>query len=411
MWYQLHDSNAKLWRAANSFWQQLDRTVFNNSFAQNLPPSRIASAYIQGADRVFKEYEKPEFSIDTVTDAQGRQFHVQQTVVADLPFCRLLAFTKVDYLPVAKPREVFIVAPLSGHYATLLRDMVARMTADSDIVWITDWKNARDIPLSKGSFSFSDYVKYVEGFLQSLGRRVHVIAVCQPAVPVLAAASRMAERNDPMRPLSMILMGGPIDARESPTLVDSYATKHSIDWFRQKVIDTVPFGYAGAGRRVYPGFLQHFGFMAMNPQKHKKAYQDFVNNLISGNDDSVAKHIAFYNEYNAVLDLDAHFYLDTIEQVFQKFTLAEGTMVIDAEVVKPECIIDIAVLTIEGEKDDIAGVGQTKAALTLCSSLKPSLKRHLEVPGVGHYGIFSGSTFRSKTALVMFEWMDRAQQL
>lgn len=410
MWYQLHDANAKLWRSANSFWQQLDQTVFNNGFARNLPPSRIVSAYIQGADRVFKEYNKPEFGIEQVTDEKGQQFVVQQTVVMDLPFCRLLAFTKVGTDPTKKPREVFIVAPLSGHYATLLRDMVARMTADADIVWITDWKNARDVPLAAGNFSFSDYVKYVESFLQSLGRRVHVVAVCQPAVPVLAAASRMAEHNDPMRPLSLILMGGPIDARKSPTLVDSYATKNSIDWFRQRVIDTVPFGYAGAGRRVYPGFLQHFGFMAMNPQKHKKAYQDLVNNLISGNDDSVAKHIAFYDEYNAVLDLDAHFYLDTIEQVFQKFTLAEGTMVIDNEVVKPECIVDIAVFTIEGEKDDIAGVGQTKAALTLCSALENSRKRHLEVPGVGHYGIFSGSTFRAKTALAMFEWMDKAQQ-
>lgn len=409
MWYQLHDSQARMWRTANDFWQSIDKNFLANPLFNGLPAARITSAYLQGVNRLFKEYPKPSFDIDTVTAQSGNTFSVIEEVIMERPFCRLLRFTKAGAVAPLVPREVFIVAPLSGHYATLLRDMVTRMVADADVVWITDWSNARDVPLSQGAFGFADYVKYVENFLMFIGRRVHVVAVCQPAVPVLVAAARMAESDNPCRPLSLVLMGGPIDARKSPTLVDSYATKHSIHWFNTKVVDTVPLGYPGAGRRVYPGFLQHFGFMAMNPQRHQKAYQDLVNNLIQGNEDSVAKHFAFYNEYNAVLDLDAKFYIETVEEVFQKFSLAEGTMVIDGMPVKPEHIKDIAVFTVEGEKDDIAGVGQTKAALDLCTNLPDSLKRHLEVPGVGHYGVFSGSTFRNKTATAMFEWMDIAQ--
>ena len=241
--------------------------------------------------------------------------------------------------------------------------------------------------------------------MDHIGERVHVMAVCQPVVPVLMSASR--RHVHPNRPLSMTLIGGPVDARESPTKVDDYAKDHDMSWFKSRVIDYVPYGYAGAGRRVYPGFLQHFGFVAMNPGRHANAYRDFYQQLLQGDNSSADKHRIFYDEYNAVLDMDAGYYLETVEEVFQKFSLAKGEMVMDGQVIAPQHIRDIPLFTIEGEKDDIAGIGQTRAAHRLCSGLPQEMREHWEVEGVGHYGIFSGTTFRTIISPRIAQWQQK----
>jgi poly(3-hydroxybutyrate) depolymerase len=293
-----------------------------------------------------------------------------------------------------------IVAPLSGHYSTLLRDTVRTMLQGHK-VFITDWKNARLVPLSDGEFHLDDYVNYVQEFIRHLQKQYgncHVMSVCQPTVPVLAAVSLMASRGEQL-PLSMTMMGGPIDARKSPTSVNNLATQRSHNWFESNVIYRVPSNFPGAGRKVYPGFLQHTGFVAMNPDRHAKSHWDYFKDLVKGDGRSVDAHRQFYNEYNAVLDMDADYYLETIETVFQKFKLVEGTWDVRSESgklerVRPQDISDCALLTVEGELDDISGSGQTRAALDLCSGIAKTSKQHYEVKGAGHYGIFSGRRWR-----------------
>ena len=403
MWYTLYNSQAKVFRAIGEQWKAAS-SLWDNAYAKMALPitARRAGALAESMHRMFKEYPKPEFGIQSIFLDESTAVGVEQETVVDLPFARLLRFRKTGTTPTKHMSDCFIVAPLSGHYATLLRDTVKGMLVHSDNVFITDWKNVRDVPLSEGLFHLATYVHTIEQFMDHIGHRVHVMAVCQPVVPVLMSASR--RHAHPMRPLSMTLIGGPIDARKSPTLVNNYATEHDLNWFKQRVIDYVPFGYPGAGRRVYPGFLQHFGFVAMNPKRHEKAYQDFYKDLLKGDNSSAQKHRAFYDEYNAVLDLDAAYYIETIEEVFQKFTLAKGEMVMEGQPIVPSRIHDIALLTIEGEKDDIAGIGQTRAAQDLCTGLPEKLKRHWEVPEVGHYGVFSGSTFRRKVAPEIAAW-------
>jgi poly(3-hydroxybutyrate) depolymerase len=295
---------------------------------------------------------------------------------------------------------VLVVAPLSGHYATLLRDTVKQLLKDHK-VYITDWKNARLVPLSEGEFHLDDYVNYVQSFIrhiQATQGHCHVISVCQPTVPVLAAVSLMASRGETL-PLSMTMMGGPIDATKSPTAVNNLAMNKSYDWFENNVIYRVPANFPGAGRRVYPGFLQHSGFVAMNPDRHMKSHYDYFKDLIKGDDASAEQHRQFYDEYNAVLDMDADYYLETIATVFQDFKLVRGTWDVrseegDIERVRPQDISGCGLLTIEGELDDISGSGQTKAALKLCSGIAAGDKHHYEVKGAGHYGIFSGRRWR-----------------
>jgi len=292
------------------------------------------------------------------------------------------------------------VAPLSGHYATLLRDTVRTMLRDHK-VYITDWRNARLVPLEQGPFSLDDYVNYVQDFIRHLQREYgncHVMSVCQPTVPVLAAVSLMASRGEPT-PLTMTMMGGPIDARKSPTAVNNLAMNKSYEWFENNVIYRVPPSFPGAGRRVYPGFLQHSGFVAMNPDRHLSSHYDYFKHLIAGDDTSAEAHRQFYDEYNAVLDMDADYYLDTIRVVFQEFRLVDGTWDVTSpagkqERVRPEDIQTTAHLTIEGELDDISGSGQTEAAHGLCSSVPKARQKHIEVKGAGHYGIFSGRRWR-----------------
>jgi poly(3-hydroxybutyrate) depolymerase len=285
-----------------------------------------------------------------------------------------------------------VVAPLSGHHSTLLRDTV-RSLLQHHKVYITDWTDARMVPADQGPFGLDDYVGYVQDFIRHIGPHVHVISVCQPTVPVLAAVSVMASRGE-ATPLTMTMMGGPIDARKCPTAVNDLAIKKSHAWFENNVIYRVPMNFPGAGRRVYPGFMQYSGFVAMNPDRHVTSHYDYFLDLVRGDEGSVESHRAFYNEYNAVLDMPAEFYLDTIKKVFQDFALVNGTWVIGEQPVRPQDITDTALLTIEGELDDIAGAGQTSAAHGLCTGVPKQHHFHYDALGAGHYGIFSGRRWR-----------------
>jgi len=330
---------------------------------------------------------------------------IHERIEIDKPFCELRRFKRftddaATLTGLKGQPTVLIVAPLSGHYATLLRDTVKTMLKDHK-VYITDWKNARLVPLTDGEFHLDDYVNYVQEFIRHLQGKYgncHVISVCQPTVPVLAAVSLMASRGE-TTPLTMTMMGGPIDARKSPTSVNNLATNKSFEWFENNVIYKVPGNFPGAGRRVYPGFLQHTGFVAMNPDRHATSHYDYFKDLIKGDDASTEAHRKFYDEYNAVLDMDADYYLETIKTVFQDYSLVHGTWNVKnsqgkTELVRPQDISTTAMLTVEGELDDISGSGQTAAAHGLCSNIKPANRQHLEVPGAGHYGIFSGRRWR-----------------
>jgi len=354
--------------------------------------------------RLGKDYEKPEFGIRTV-DVDGVGVAIHERIEIDKPFCELRRFKRFsdDPATLAKLKDqpvVLIVAPLSGHYATLLRDTVRTMLTGHK-VYITDWKNARMVPMSEGEFHLDDYVNYVQEFirhLQATYGNCHVMSVCQPTVPVLAAVSLMASRGE-ATPLSMTMMGGPIDARRSPTAVNNLATQRSFEWFENNVIYRVPSNFPGAGRRVYPGFLQHTGFVAMNPDRHATSHYDYFKNLIKGDDASAEAHRKFYDEYNAVLDMDADYYLETIRTVFQDYSLVNGTWDVRSpegtpERVRPQDITGTALLTIEGELDDISGSGQTEAAQELCTGIPAAHREHFIVEGAGHYGIFSGRRWR-----------------
>ncbi len=329
--------------------------------------------------------KRPPFHIKPV-DVGNRLVAVEEEVVASTPFVSLLHFKKDLDRP--QPR-VLVVAPMSGHFATLLRATVQTLLIDHD-VYITDWHNVRDVPKEAGPFSLSTYVEEIVNCLHALGEGTHVVAVCQPVVPALAAAALMAEDDDPAQPRSLTLMGGPIDARCSPTEVNKLAISKPIDWFERKLTDAVPAGYKGAGRRVYPGFMQLAAFVAMNPERHKKAWADMAVALVDGDHAAYAKSRDFYDEYFAVMDLSADFYLETIRAVFQDYSLAKGELVVCGRKVDPGAIRKMALLTVEGERDDICGLGQTMAAQDLCRNVRTYRKVHHVQTGVGHYGVFSG---------------------
>ena len=370
-----------------------------------LPLAQRTAAMYSLFHRLGKDYEKPEFGIRRI-EVDGVEVAIDERIEIDKPFCQLRRFKRFSDSPAALRKlksqpPVLIIAPLSGHYATLLRDTVRTMLQDHK-VYIADWKNARTVPLTEGLFHLDDYVQYVRDFivhLQAKYGNCHIMSVCQPTVPVLAAVSLMASQGE-TTPVTMTMMGGPIDARRSPTAVNNLATQRSHAWFENNVIFRVPPNYPGAGRRVYPGFLQHAGFIAMNPDRHANSHYDYFQDLMRGDQSSVESHRKFYDEYNAVLDMDAAYYLETIETVFQKFSLPKGTW--DLRVpgsakpqrVRPQDIRHTSLLTIEGELDDISGSGQTQAAHSLCTGIPASERRHLEVKGAGHYGIFSGSRWR-----------------
>nr|WP_198970300.1 polyhydroxyalkanoate depolymerase [Xylophilus sp. ASV27] len=369
-----------------------------------MPFAQRISAGYELLHRLGKDYEKPVFGIRTVK-VDDSEVVIHESVDLDKPFCELRRFKRFtdDQEVLARMKAqpvVLVVAPLSGHYATLLRDTVRALLRDHK-VYITDWKNARLVPLSEGEFHLDDYVNYVQEFIRHLQTRhgnCHVISVCQPTVPVLAAVSLMASRGE-TTPLTMTMMGGPIDARKSPTAVNNLAMNKSYEWFENNVIYRVPSNFPGAERRVYPGFLQHTGFVAMNPDRHASSHYDYFKDLLKGDDVSAEAHRKFYDEYNAVLDMDADYYLETIRTVFQDFKLVHGTWDVRGpdgriERVRPQDITGSALLTVEGELDDISGSGQTAAAHDLCTGIPAERRQHLEAKGAGHYGIFSGRRWR-----------------
>jgi poly(3-hydroxybutyrate) depolymerase len=350
------------------------------------------AAILEMTSRAQMIHTRPPYGIDSVM-VGNRDVAVREEVVLSLPFCDLLRFAKDD-IATAQPK-MLVVAPLSGHFATLLRNTVETLSRDHD-VYITDWKNARDIPLSEGVFGFDDYVDYVIKFMETIGPESHLLAVCQPCVQALAAVSLMAEDKNPAQPLSMTLMAGPIDVRISPTVVNELAFSHPLSWFKEKLIHSVPFRLPGAGRKVYPGFIQLFAFMSMNMERHTNAHRDLYHHLAAGRIEQAEKIMTFYDEYFAVLDMPAEFYIETIDRVFQQALLAKGELVYRGRKVNPGAIRRTALLTVEGEKDDICAVGQTAAAHDLCNTLRPHLKRHHLQAGVGHYGTFSGKRWNSQ---------------
>ena len=384
---------------------ELSRGWFGHPFSP-FTLSPLAKEITASSDlflRVTNRYEKPKWGLDTTT-VNGREVPVEEEVTLHKPFCRLIHFKRAASSK--DDRKILVVAPLSGHHATLLRDTVRTMLPDND-VYVTDWVDARMVPMSAGPFHLDDYVDYVREFIRLLSPDLNVVSVCQPTVPVLAAMSLMAEDKEPDLPRTMIMMGGPIDARKSPTAVNNLATKRPYSWFEQTLIQRVPMKYPGYSRRVYPGFLQHLGFVAMNPDRHMDAHWDYYNQLVANDGDSADAHRRFYDEYNAVLDMPAEYYLDTIRRVFQEFQLPQGRMFVREQWVRPEKITKTALFTIEGEHDDISGNGQTEAAHGLCTGVPASKREHFLVPDVGHYGIFSGRRYREIIYPRMRAFMDK----
>lgn len=381
------------------FGAQLARQFWSSPFnpASDTAIGRTAFASAELFESVTRRYGKPGWGLETV-DIGGKAVRTTEQVIWSSPWCRLVRFARHlgDLKRAKKPTSapaVLIVAPLSGHYATLLRGTVEGFLQDHD-VYVTDWVNARQVPMLEGRFDFFDYIDHVRTMLAQIGPRAHVVGVCQPGPPVLAACALMAGDNDPNRPASMTFMGSPIDARLSPTVTNQLAEERPFTWFRSNMIHTVPWPYPGFGRRVYPGFVQLYSFMSMNEDKHIDAHRRYFDDLVSGDGDGAHKHEEFYDEYLSVLDLTEEFYLQTIDIVFQQHLLARGLLEHRGRRVELGAISDIGLMTVEGAKDDISGVGQTQAAHTLCTGL-PDDRRVLYVqPDVGHYGVFNGRRFR-----------------
>lgn len=375
---------------------------FWGDFVNWLPGVRETGAALDMFTRLTRHYDRPSFGIDTVM-VRGKQVGVTETVLIEQPFCRLLRFQK----DVAAPgKQVLLVAPLSGHYATLLRPTVQALLPAYD-VHVTDWADARQVPLQAGPFDLGTYVDYLKQFLRHLGPDTHVIAVCQPGVPLLCAVAQMAEDGEQARPRSMTLIAAPIDTRVSPTAVNRFAHQHALSWFETHVIERVPGTYPGRGRRVYPGFLQLAGFVCMNASRHADAHLDYYRHLVDGNLAEAARHRQFYDEYNAVLDVPAEYYLETIQKVFLEHHLGQGCMAVGGRRVYPEAITGTALLTIEGSEDDITGRGQTEAAHVLCSGIAHAQRARMVVDGVGHYGTFAGREFRRTILPGIIEFVHR----
>jgi polyhydroxyalkanoate depolymerase len=368
-----------------------------------LPPAiaghigvRSLTATYEMIARAGLTHQRPRFDVESVTVGR-REVAVKELVTDATPFGSLVHFEKD--MPNPGPRVV-IVAPLSGHFTTLLRDTVRTLLVEHD-VFLTDWHNARDIGVWHGRFGFDEYVEHVIRFLEVTGPGAHVVAVCQPCVPALAAAAVMADGGNEAQPRSLTLMAGPIDARVNPTRVNDFATSRPLGWFDRNVISTVPLGYPGVFRRVYPGFLQLTAFMSMNLRRHVGSHAQLFVDLVNGDEERAGATKAFYDEYFAVLDLPGEFYLETVDLVFQRFALAQGSLRYEGELVRPEAITRTSLLTIEGERDDICSVGQTLAAQDLCTGIRPSRKSHHLQPGVGHYGVFSGRRWNAQVAPVV----------
>jgi poly(3-hydroxybutyrate) depolymerase len=393
--YELNQAALTPARAAADAYRMLFRNPLNP--AAYTPLGRSAAAVLELFERTTRRYRKPEWDIKDV-EIGGRKVRVHERFLISKPFCNLIHFERdVSIWRRRRDPKLLIVAPLAGHYPTLLRGTVRDLLPDHE-VYVTEWQDARFVPRAAGPFDLDSYIDYIIDFLRFFRGNVHVMAVCQPTVPVFAAVSLMEAANDPYVPRSMILMAGPIDARESPTAVNEFAKERTLNWFRHNVITQVPWPYPGMMRLVYPGFLQLSGFMGMNLDRHITAHRELFQNLIRGDGDSADKHREFYDEFLAVMDLTAEYYLQTIGTVFLEHKLPRGIMVHRNILVDPGRIERVGLMTVEGEKDDISGLGQTGAAQILCKNLASSMRDHYVQPGVGHYGVFNGSRFRSEIA-------------
>ena len=404
MFYQLYELNhaavqplRALADATKLFYSNPLNPLSDTSFG------RSVAATAELFERTTRRYGKPSFDIDkTVVD--WKTVPVTEKTVWSRPFCNLIKFQRdVPEGRRADPK-LLIVAPISGHYATLLRGTVEAMLPHAE-VYITDWVDARMVPVGEGRFDLDDYIDYVIDILHELGPDTHVMAVCQPSVPVLAAVALMEARGDPFAPATMTLMGGPIDTRRNPTAVNLLAEEKGIDWFRDNVIMQVPWPEPGFMRDVYPGFLQLSGFMSMNLDRHITAHKEFFMHLVKDDGDGAEKHRGFYDEYLAVMDLTAEFYLQTVDTVFVRHSLPKGEMMHRGVAVDPKAIRNVALLTIEGENDDISGLGQTEAAHALCINIPADMHGHYMQPAVGHYGVFNGSRFRSEIVPRIVDFM------
>jgi len=365
------------------------------------PFARMTAAVLDHFEHNTRAFGKPRFGFTEVM-IDGEEVAVTERSVATGVWCSLKRFHRAATRQ--RDPKLLLVAPRSGHFATLLRGTVGAFLRDHD-VYITDWSDAREVPVSLLDFDMDDYIDTIIGFLRLLGPDTHVIAVCQPAVPVLAAVSLMNAMGDPAAPRSMTLIGGPIDTREAPTQVNKFAKNHSIDWFRRNTIHRVPFGNPGFMREVYPGFLQLAGFMAMNLDRHMQAHWEMFQHLVEGDGESLGSKRRFYEEYRSVMDLPAQYYLQTIETVFQEHLLPRGLLMSRDRLVDPAAVERTALLTVEGERDDISGIGQTKAAHALCHNLPRDMHAHHEQEGVGHYGLFNGKRFREEVAPVIKDFI------
>jgi len=391
------------WLASASNWATVGARMLNNPALPigyfGMGP--VVASALEVFAHLYEERGKPEFGIKSV-DVDGKRHKVDENVVLEKPFGSLRHFRRSG-LPKNAPR-LLIVAPMSGHYATLLRGTVARMVENQE-VWISDWADAKMVALSQGSFNLDDYIDYLIEFIRFIGEGTHVVAVCQPSVPAFAAAAIMGAERDPCRPATLTMMGGPVDTRASPTGVNDIAMARPLGWFQLHVIATVPLNYPGAGRQVYPGFMQLAGFISMNLETHMMSHYEMFKHLTLGDAEGAASTKRFYDEYLSVSDMTAEFYLETIEQVFQKHSLPKGEFVHRGQRVDPGAIRDTALLAIEGERDDISGIGQTRAALDLATHLPRARKKYHLARDVGHYGIFNGSKWRSRIAPVVEDWI------
>ncbi|MEO6386818.1 MAG: polyhydroxyalkanoate depolymerase [Croceibacterium sp.] len=402
MLYDAYELQKSLLNSASN-WASIGAQLLSNP---SLPmgyfgTGPIMASALQVFANFYEERGKPAFNIASV-EVGGKKRTVSESVVFEKPFGALRHFRRAG-LPKDAPK-LLIVAPMSGHYATLLRGTVARMVENQE-VWITDWADAKMVPQSAGHFDLDDYIDYLIEDLQFIGPGTHVIAVCQPSVPAFAATAVMSAENDPCRPASLTMMGGPIDTRASPTTVNDVAMERPLSWFKSNVIASVPLNYPGAGRKVYPGFLQLAGFLSMNIESHMLSHYEMFKHLTMGDQEEADSTKRFYDEYLSVCDMTAEFYLQTIEHVFQRHTLPKGEFVHRGKPIDPDAIRDTALLAIEGERDDISGIGQTKAALGLAEHLPAALKKYHFAKDVGHYGIFNGSKWRTQIAPVVEAWM------
>lgn len=397
MFYQLYEMNHAVmapFRATADAMRLAYRNPLNP--LSHTVVGRTMAAGLEVFERVTRRYGKPEFGLPNTT-VNGQTVAVREEIVWQKPFCNLIHFHRDLPAGTAPGPRILVVAPMSGHYATLLRGTVEALMQSAD-VYITDWIDARMVPVTDGNFDLDDYIDYVIEMVHHLGADTHLVAVCQPSVPVLAAVAVMEANGDPLSPASMTLMGGPIDTRINPTAVNELAQNKPLDWFRDNVIMNVPWPQPGFMRAVYPGFLQLSGFMSMNLDRHMIAHKDFYMHLVKNDGDSAEKHRDFYDEYLAVMDLTAEFYLQTVDTVFIKHALPKGEMMHRGKLVDTKAIRNVGLLTVEGENDDISGVGQTRAAQTICPNIPDDKRMHYLQPDVGHYGVFNGSRFRKEIA-------------